>query len=131
MRSERRTDGGERIRKVVRNIPAAHRQQEEGEGPPGGGRGGDGGGDERAPSEALVILYLNAQSIVNKVNELGVVVADLEPDLILITETWCNSTITDAYLSINGYEIQQDLRKDRRDTCDGRGEGCWCTVKWV
>jgi hypothetical protein len=70
-----------------------------------------------------VILYLNAQSIVNKVNELGAVVAELDPDLILLTETWCNNSITNAYLSIKGYEIQQDLRKDRSDTTDGRGGG--------
>jgi hypothetical protein len=52
-----------------------------------------------------------------------VVAADLEPDLILITETWCNSTISEAFLRIKGYEIQQDLRKDRNDTPDGRGGG--------
>jgi hypothetical protein len=90
---------------MVGNVQAAPGQQAEGEGPPGGGRGGDGGWDERAPSEALVILYLNAQSLVNKINELNVVAADLEPDLIMITETWCNNIISDAYLNIKGYEI--------------------------
>jgi Endonuclease-reverse transcriptase len=50
-------------------------------------------------------------------------VADLEPDLILVTETWCNKAVTNAYLGINGYDIQQDLRKDRSDTKDGRGGG--------
>jgi hypothetical protein len=47
----------------------------------------------------------------------------LEPDLILITETWCNAEITDAYLNLPGYEVQQDLRRDRTDTRDGRGGG--------
>jgi hypothetical protein len=71
--------------------------------------------------ETLVVLYMNAQSVVNKVNELSVIAADLEPDLILITETWCNAEITDAYLNLPGYEVQQDLRRDRTDTRDGRG----------
>jgi hypothetical protein len=72
---------------------------------------------------------MNAQSVVGKVNELNALAADLEPDLILVTETWCNKDITDAYLTINGYEIQQDLRRDREDTRDGRGGGLLVHVK--
>ena len=69
------------------------------------------------------MLYLNAQSIVRKVDELACVANDLDPDLILITETWCNSEISDAYLAIEGYELQPDLRRDREDTEKGRGGG--------
>ena len=47
----------------------------------------------------------------------------MEPDLILITETWCNSDITNAHLCIAGYELQPDLRVDREDTKGGRGGG--------
>ena len=47
----------------------------------------------------------------------------MEPDLILITETWCNNDITNAYLSVAGYELQPDLRVDREDTNGGRGGG--------
>lgn len=36
-------------------------------------------------------------------------------------ESWCNSDISDAYLNIDGYELQQDLRMDRSDTAQGRG----------
>jgi hypothetical protein len=111
---------------VVNDIPPEAEQQEvQGGGGGGGdgGGGGGGGGDERTPSETLVILYLNAQSIAGKINELGATAAELEPDLILITESWCNENVTNAFLSISGYELQHDLRRDRTDTKDGRGGG--------
>jgi Reverse transcriptase (RNA-dependent DNA polymerase)/Endonuclease-reverse transcriptase len=49
--------------------------------------------------------------------------ADVEPDLILITETWCHKDINNAYLSLPGYELQHELRQDRVDTKEGRGGG--------
>ena len=47
----------------------------------------------------------------------------MNPDMILITEAWCNEEISDAFLSIPGYTLQQDLRTDRADTAGGRGGG--------
>ena len=70
-----------------------------------------------------MVLYLNAQSLVNKVNELSCTLSDLEPDVVLVTETWCNSEISNAYLGVAGYELQTDLRLDRSDTDRGRGGG--------
>jgi hypothetical protein len=54
---------------------------------------------------------------------LSVIAAEQEPDIILITESWCNASINNALLSLPGYEVQQDLRLDREDTADGRGGG--------
>ncbi len=59
--------------------------------------------------------------IVKKVYELGCVVSEEKPDLILMTESRCNSSIFDSFLSIDGYELQTDLRMDRIDTSQGRG----------
>ncbi len=81
------------------------------------GRGG------RASSEEIVILYLNAQSIVKKIDELCCVADSVKPDLILVTESWCNGDISDAYLGIDGYELLPDLRQDRENTAKGRGGG--------
>ena len=67
----------------------------------------------------MSILYTNAQSIVNKINELRSVVVTIKPDIILINETWTHQDITNAYLHIKGYELS--ARKDRTDTQDGRG----------
>jgi hypothetical protein len=62
------------------------------------------------------MLYLNAQSIVKKVDKLECSASMTKPDLILVTESWCNNSISNEFLSINGYELQADLRKDRNDT---------------
>ena len=66
-------------------------------------------------------MYTNAQSVVNKINELRTVVLDLKPDLVFINEAWTHEDITKAYLSIDGYELIS--RKDRDDTSLGRGGG--------
>ena len=52
-----------------------------------------------------------------------VIANDFRPDVILVTESWCNNDITDAFLSLPGYDLKQDLRKDRDDTAQGRGGG--------
>ena len=56
-------------------------------------------------------------------NELNCIAADTNPDIIAVAETWCHSEITDAYLTISGYEVIPDLRKDRTNTGGGRGGG--------
>jgi hypothetical protein len=59
--------------------------------------------------ETLAILYLNALCIVKKTDKLACVASTLQPDLILVTESWCYSEISDAHLSLEGYEVQPDL----------------------
>ena len=99
----------------------------------GGGATTETGGRRRSPAaaeqEILKIMYTNIQSIQSKINEFMVHVADLEPDIILLTETWCNSSIPDAALSIPLYEIATDLRRDRTDTTNGVGGGLLVYVK--
>ena len=43
------------------------------------------------------------------------------PDVVILTETWSNESVSNEYLSINGYEIIE--RMDRNDTDKGRGGG--------
>jgi hypothetical protein len=76
-----------------------------------------------------VTMYTNAQGVVGKVGELSCIVSDVNPDVILLTESWCKSSITDAFLSILGYEVQSDLRTDRVDNGVGRGGGLLVYVK--
>ena len=97
---------------------AENQQQEE----QGGGVGRD-EGDATAASghDTLSILYTNAQSIVGKIDELSCTASELKPDLILLAETWCNDNTSDAFLNIQGYELQ--IRLDREDTAGGRGGG--------
>ena len=45
-------------------------------------------------------VCLNARSIVNKKNELNIMVEDIDPHIIGITESWANTDITDAELGL-------------------------------
>ena len=72
-------------------------EREEGEG--GGGYNKNGGTEPYQERETLSILYLNAQSIISKLNELQVVSKDLNPSIILVTESWCNNSIYDSTIS--------------------------------
>jgi hypothetical protein len=141
---ERNGERSERIRKGCerrKDRNDQHTSPDEGRGDGEGGRGGRGDGDRESPyregeqqeedrrgpgratTKALNVLYLNAQSVVKKVDELRCVASMTNPDIILVTESRCNSEISNAFLAIDGYEIQQDLRTDREDTVGGRGGG--------
>jgi Reverse transcriptase (RNA-dependent DNA polymerase)/Endonuclease-reverse transcriptase len=47
----------------------------------------------------------------------------LSPDVILISESWCNNHVSNALLSVPGYDVLPDLRRDREDTTSGIGGG--------
>jgi hypothetical protein len=89
----------------------------------GGGGGGGGGGDEEPGQQKITVLYTNAQSLQGKLNELNAVLIDLKPDIVLLCETWCNAGTDAAFLNIDGYTFQSDLRLDRNDTANGIGGG--------
>ena len=55
-------------------------------------------------------VCLNARSIVNKRNELRVMVEDTDPHITGITESWATIDISDAELGMTGYII---FRKDK------------------
>ncbi len=55
-------------------------------------------------------VCLNARSIVNKINQLNIMVEDIDPDIIGITESWATTDVSDAELGLTGYVI---FRKDR------------------
>ena len=62
-------------------------------------------------------VSLNARSIVNKKNELNIMLEDIDPHIIDITESWANTDITDAELGLTGYVMFRRNRIERR----GRG----------
>ncbi len=59
----------------------------------------------------------------SKINELEALACDRKPDLILLTETWLNNEINTSEITINGYQVEPDLRIDRSDTAAGIGGG--------
>ena len=75
-------------------------------------------------SEAVYrCVCLNARSIVNKKNELNIMVEDIDPHIIGITESWANTDITDAELGLTGYVMF------RTDRIGKRGGGVILYVK--
>ena len=68
-------------------------------------------------------VCLNARSIVNKKNELNIMVEDSDPHIIGITESWANIDITHAELGLTGYVMF------RRDRIGRRGGGVILYVK--
>ena len=61
-------------------------------------------------------VCLHTRSIINKKNELNIMVDDIKPDIIGITESWANNDITDAELGLEGYMM---FRKDRMGRSGG------------
>ena len=47
----------------------------------------------------------------------------IKPDIIIVCETWCNAMVSSDILNIDGYNIDNNLRKDRTDTTNGAGGG--------
>jgi len=66
----------------------------------------------------LVCVYLNARSLMNKLDEFEAWIAAIDPDVVGVTETWANNSIFDSELMIEGYDL---FRKDRPVDRDGGG----------
>ena len=57
---------------------------------------------------------MNARSIINKKTELKIMLDDIKPHIIGITESWANNDITDAELGLEGYVMFRKYRMGRR-----------------
>ena len=64
------------------------------------------------------MLYLNARSIANKIPELHLLINDVKPDIVGITETWLSDAIGDGVLGLDDYRI---YRADRNSGSDPHG----------
>ena len=71
-------------------------------------------------NEEIKCVCLN---IINKKDELNIMVDDIKPHIIGITESWANNDITDAKLGLEGYAM---FRKDRMGR---RGGGVLIYIK--
>ena len=79
---------------------------------------------QRNTSESgIKCVYLNARSIINKKSELNIMVDDIKPHIIGITESWANNDITDAELGLERYVMF------RKDSIGKRGGGVLLYIK--
>ncbi|KAK9678930.1 hypothetical protein QE152_g40424 [Popillia japonica] len=72
----------------------------------------------------LKFVHLNARSLLNKFDEIALVIQSSNADFFAITETWLSSDIADQVVGVNGYQI---VRNDRV----GRGGGVALYIKNV
>ena len=93
----------------------------------GGSRPRDAATSCQDQHQGLKIMYTNARSIVNKIDEFKSFVHTCDFDMICITEAWTNTNISNHYLSIPGFHIVS--RHDRNDTQNGRGGGIIIYIK--
>jgi len=71
--------------------------------------------------EQLKCFYTNANSLVQKIDELRQLVTLHDYDIISVTESWATAGIRDAELSVEGFSM---YRVDRRVTRGGGGVLC-------
>ncbi|XP_072022644.1 uncharacterized protein [Amphiura filiformis] len=75
--------------------------------------------DGSKSTRKITCYCTNAQSLVNKRTELEAIIDDLHPDVIGITETWCNATIMDSEVTFENYA----MFRIGKDSPTGRGGG--------
>ena len=78
---------------------------------------------EDTSESGIKCVCLNARSIIHKKTELNIMVDDIKPHIIGITESWANNVITYAELGLEGYVM---FRKDRMGR---RGRGVLLYIK--
>ena len=74
-------------------------------------------------ASGIKCVCLNARSIINKNTELNIMVNDIKPHIIGITESWANNDITYAELGLEGYVMF------RKDIMGRRGGGVLLYIK--
>ena len=57
--------------------------------------------------------------MISKIDYLEVLIKTENPHLILISETWLNSNISNAMLNLDNYNIDSYLRIDRNEGAEG------------
>jgi hypothetical protein len=75
---------------------------------------------------SLSCLYFNARSIMNKLDEIELIITDEKLDVVAITETWLSDSVLTSEITVDGYTV---LRKDRNDVNKTRGGGVALYIK--
>jgi hypothetical protein len=72
------------------------------------------------------LIYFNARSLRNKINELKILITEYNPDIIGVVETWLKDDIQDSEIMIDGYSF---IRIDRRNDQKVKGGGVLVYIK--
>ena len=124
--SQRGAEGREVWGGGVRGNVHGYGGREVQEGGPGGVRGRTSRVIDKG-QELYTIMYTNARSVLNKIDVLRTTVNDRNPSFVMICESYARNDISDAYLSLDGYQLV--VRQDGRDTLGGRCRGLLIYVR--
>ena len=69
---------------------------------------------DAAASSVYKLLFFNARSLCNKIHLFNSYVNQIDPDFIVVTETWAHSLLSDSVFAIKGYHLFRKDRFDRR-----------------
>ena len=69
-------------------------------------------GRKKGINKIIKCITLNAQSLTNKMDEFKLVVTDLKPQIISITESWGDECITDGIFALDGYTMYRNDRQE-------------------
>ena len=71
----------------------------------------------------LLIMHLNARSLVNKIEDIQIICQTAKPDILCITETWLNESVPQNALTPSGYKQYRQDRSDCFKEIYGRSKG--------
>ena len=61
--------------------------------------------DKEINTKKIKVIYCNARSLRNKIDELRIMAQDYNPDIIGIVETWLTDNIYDSEIIIENYNM--------------------------
>ena len=74
-------------------------------------------------AKGLKIAHINIRSLINKFDEMCVLIKYTDVDILCITETWLDNYISDNEITIENYDLF------RKDWSHSRGRGLCCYAK--
>merc|ERR1711972_211355 len=77
----------------------------------------------RTGKNELLIIHLNSRSLINKMEDVLIIIQTVKPDILCVTETWLNGSVPLNALTPSGYKQYRQDRTDRFKEIYGRNKG--------
>ena len=77
----------------------------------------------RTGKNELLIIHLNSRSLINKMEDVLIIIQTVKPDILCVTETWLNGSVPLNALTPSGYKQYRQDRTDRFKETYGRNKG--------
>ena len=77
----------------------------------------------RSGKNELLIIHINARSVINKAEDIQMICYQNKPDILCITETWLNESVPLNAITPIGYKVLRQDRSDKFKQIYGRNRG--------